>query len=76
MHRNVLRLGHRDHGSLRAGFTHATFLENGVLSRFTARRPFRPQLTEIPCRLNRWMQHWLGVYLREFQSLKFSAGVD
>ena len=26
--------------------------------------------------LNRSMQHWLEVYSREFQSLKFSAGVD
>jgi hypothetical protein len=26
--------------------------------------------------LNGSMQHWLGVYQREFQSLKFFAGVD
>ncbi len=33
-------------------------------------------LSEIEGGLNRWTQHWLGVYSLELQSSKSCAGVD
>jgi hypothetical protein len=37
---------------------------------------FKVEVSQNPCRLNRSMQHYLEVYLPEFESPKFVAGVD
>ncbi len=50
--------------------------EKRGFGKLTANSRAEPALAEMLCRLNRSMQHWLEVYSPEFQSPKFSAGVD